>query len=237
MNSRSRSMRILGIAFLLQFVTSVTSGLAVQPALIVYGDIVETMTRIANHSGLMRLGILLDVGTALGVILLGAMLYVVLKKENERVALVALGFYIVEGALLGASKGQSFSLLRASQEYAAAGQPAYLQTMAALAFESADFVGFTLHMLAFCLGGILFYYLLYRSGAVPRALSLWGLITMVPLLGATVLSILGVQAPNAVGLPYMPFEFVVGIWIAVKGVRAVDATQASVEAAGAALVG
>jgi hypothetical protein len=217
MNTVNKTSRILGIAFLLQFVTSFSSGVLVQPALIAPDNISESMITIANNAGLMRAGILLDMLTALGIIFLGAMLFVSLRKQNEAMALVALGFYILEAVLLAASRSEAFSLLRMSQEYVAAGQPAYLQTMANLALESMDFVGSTLHMLAFCLGGILFYYLLYKSGIVPRALSLWGLVTVVPLLIATLLAIFDYEVPFFVALPYVPFEFVIGIWLTVKG--------------------
>jgi hypothetical protein len=210
--------RVLGIAFLLQFVTSVSSGLFIQPAWLVPGNIHETMLKIADNPWLMRANIFVDMLTALGVIFLGAMLYVTLRRYNEKIALIGLGFYILEGALLAASRSEAFSLLRISQEYATAGNPAYLQVMANLALESMDFVGFTLHMLAFCLGGILFYYLLYKSGAVPRALSLWGLITLLPLLVANLFDIFGYQVPQFVGLPYFPFELVIGLWILVKGI-------------------
>lgn len=213
--------RILGVTFLLQFVTSLSSGLLLQPALIVPDNIRETMIRIAENAWLMRANILLDMLTALGVTLLGAILYLTLRKQGEKIALTAFGFYILEAALLAASRSEAFSLLRMSQEYVTAGQPAYLQTMANLALESMDFVGFTLHMLVFCLGGILFYYLLYKSGIVPRALSLWGLITILPLLFSTLLTILDLQVPFilvVLGLPYVPFEFVIGVWILVKGI-------------------
>jgi hypothetical protein len=135
------------------------------------------------------------------------------------VALVALGFYILEAALLAASRMEAFSLLRISQEYVAAGRSDYLQTMGSLAFESMDFVGGTLHMLAFCLGGILFYTLLDKARIVPRWLSLWGLITIFPCLVATLSLIFGHELPFALYLPYVPFEFVVGLWILVKGIR------------------
>ena len=217
MTTANKIARVLGIAFLLQFVTSVSSGLLVQPALIVPDNISETMITIADHAGLMRAGIILDMFTAMGIIFLGAILFVNLRKQNEPMALVALGFYVLEAALLAASRSDAFSLLRMSQEYVAAGQPEYLEMSANLALESADFVGFTLHMLVFCIGGILFYYLLDKSGIVPRVLSLWGLITIVPLLIATLLAILDIEAPEIVALPYVPFEFVIGIWLAVKG--------------------
>jgi hypothetical protein len=213
-----KTSRVLGIAFLLQFVTSIASGVFIKPLWLVPGNISETMFKIANNPGLMQANILVDMLTALGVIFLGAMLFLTLRKQNEKIALTGLGFYILEGALLAASMLGAFSLLRISQEFMSVDQPDYLLTMATLALESMDFVGFTLHVLVFCLGAILFYYLLYRSGVVPRALSLWGLITIFPLLIATLLTIFDYQVPEILAIPYIPFEFVIGVWILVKGV-------------------
>ena len=82
-----------------------------------------------------------------------------------------------------------------------------------------DFVGVTLHMLAFCLGAPLFYYLLYKSRLVPRALSLWGLITIVPLLVGTIAQIFGHTLPFILYVPYVPFELVIGVWILIKGIE------------------
>ncbi|MGA2277591.1 MAG: DUF4386 family protein [Terracidiphilus sp.] len=66
---------------------------------------------------------------------------------------------------------------------------------------------------------ILFYWLLFKSRLVPRALSLWGLITVIPLFFATALSVLGINLSFYVVIPYIPFEFVIGVWFLVKGVR------------------
>jgi hypothetical protein len=131
----------------------------------------------------------------------------------------ALGFYILEAALLAASRIETFSLLQISQEYVTAGFPDYLQTMGNLAFESMNFVGSTLHMLVFCLGAILFYYLLDKSRIVPRVLSLWGLVTVPFLLIWTLFAIFGYEVPFFLYLPYVPFELVIGVWILVKGIK------------------
>jgi hypothetical protein len=168
----SRTSRVLGVAFLLQFVTSLISGLILKQAWFVPGNISETMLKIANNPWLMRTTILLDMFTALGVIFLGGILFLTLRKQNGKMALIAMGFYILEGALLAVSRTEAFSLLRISQEYATAANPV-LQMMGQVAYESMDYVGNTLHMLTFCLGAVLFYTLLYQSGVVPRALSLW----------------------------------------------------------------
>lgn len=217
MNALNNSFRLLGIAFLLQFITSFTSGVFVRTALIVPNDIGETMHRIAANPALMQGYILLDMVTALGIIFLGAMLFITLRKQNEKVALIAFGFYIFEAALLAASRLNAFSLLRLSQVYEATSDALYWETMAQIMLESMDFVGFDLHMLAFCLGALLFYTLLYQSRVVPTALSLWGLITILPLLGATLLGFFDIEVPFVFALPYVPFELVIGVWLLVKG--------------------
>lgn len=218
MNTVNKTSRVLGAAFLLQAVTSLTSGLILKLALTVPGNISETMIKIANNAWLMRVNILGEMITAAGIIFLGAILFITLRKQNEKIALVALGFYILEATLLGASRIFAFSLLRISQEYVATGHPAYLQTIGNLAFESMNFTYSALLMLAFCLGGILFYYLLDKAKIVPRFLSLWGLITIFPMLIGTLFAIFGHEVPFFLYVPYIPFEFVIGVWILVKGI-------------------
>ena len=73
-------------------------------------------------------------------------------------------------------------------------------------------------MLAFLPGGLMFYYLLYQSREVPRALSLWGLITLLPLMVGTLTAIFGYELPFILFVPYVPFEFVIGAWILMKGI-------------------
>ena len=110
MNTNDNTSRILGVAFLLQFITSVSSGLFIQPAWLVPGNIHETMLKIADNPGLMRTNIVVDMLTAMGVIFLGAMLYVALRKFNEKIALIGLGFYILEGTTTRLPSPVSFAL-------------------------------------------------------------------------------------------------------------------------------
>jgi len=219
MNTVSKTSRVLGIAFLLQFVTSFASAMFLRATWFVTGNMSETLIKIANNSLMLRVNILFDMLTALGVIFLGAILFITVRKQNEKMALTALGFYILEAALLAVSRIETFSLLRIGQEYVSAGQPAILQTFGNLAFDSMEFVGSTLHMLAFCLGAILFYYLLDKSRVVPRALSLWGLIAVFPMLIGTVSQIFGYTIPFIFYVPYVPFEFAIGVWILIKGIK------------------
>jgi hypothetical protein len=226
MNTLTRSSRILGIAFLFQFITSFSSGVFLRKAWYVTGNMSETLLKIANHTLLFRANILVDMLTALGVTFLGAMLYITLRKEGEKSALVAMAFYFLEGALLAASRIGAIALLRLSQEYTASGQPVALLLPADVAFQSMQFLGSTLSMLAFCGGGILFYYLLDKSRLLPRILTWWGLIAVFPCLVGTLGTIFGFTVPFAIYFPYIPFELVIGVWILIKGIPSVLGTDA-----------
>ena len=218
MSVNDRAPRILGAAFLLQAVTSLLSGMILRVALIMPGNISETMISIANHPWLMRVDVFGEMITAIGVIFLGAVLYTTLRRENEILALAGFGFYMLEAALLAASRIAALSLLRISQEYATAGHPTDLQTAGSLAFASMN-SGYQLLMLPFCLGAILFYFLFYKSAIIPRALSLWGLAAVSLALIGTVCALAGYELSFAVYLPYLPFEFVVGVWILTRNGR------------------
>jgi hypothetical protein len=182
MNSVNKTSQVLGVAFLLQFTTSFSSGVFLKQLWFVKGYIGETMVKIAQNPWLMRMSILLDMLTALGVIFLRAILFTTLRKQNEKLALTALGFYILEGALLAVSRTEAFSLLRFGQEYVAGGQPTALLLMGQVAYDAMDFVGGTLHMLAFCLAGScsISYSTnhgqclrLFRSGVLPPRSQCW----------------------------------------------------------------
>lgn len=219
MNTNVRT-RVLGIAFLLQALTSIISGAVLLDPLLAPGNISDIMTNIANNPMTMRATIFGDMVTAMGIVFLGAVLFAVLRKQNERIALIALGLYVIEAAILAMSRLAAFSLLRISESFAV-GSSADLSLLGTLALDTMNF-GYTLHMLPFCVGAFLFYYLLFQSAAVPRPLALWGLAT-IPLVSIAILfTTFGYEVPFAVYLPYAPFEFVIGAWILVRGVRAVE---------------
>jgi hypothetical protein len=217
MNTNNKTTRILGIAFLFQFVTSFVSGIWMKPAWYFPGDIQTTMSKIAENPWLLRVNILMDMLTALGVIFLGAVLYITLRRQNENIALTAMGFYFLEGAILASSRIASFELLRFSQEFASMGRPDYFLTLGNLALESMNYADDILLMFAFCVGGVMFYTLLIKSALIPAWLSLWGLLSLIPLLIGILASFFNIELPYILYLPYLPFEFVIAVWILIKG--------------------
>ena len=172
MNLDKNTPRLLGAAFLLQAVASLVSGFILLEPLIVVGNITESMTKIADNASQMRANIVGELVTAIGIVLLATLLYSVLKEQNKIIARWAFGLRIAEATILAVSRISAFSLLYTSQEYVKAGvlDSSYFQTLGSLFYESMEYA-YTINMLFFSLGGLLFYYLLLESKYIPKLLS------------------------------------------------------------------
>lgn len=213
--------RILGAAFLLQAVSSLISGTIVS-GIIVSGKSGQSLINIANNRILIGADVLLEMATAIGVIFLGWVLFVALRKESEKSSIIAFGMYIVEGALVAVNSLAAYSLLSVAQKYITSGSSESLANGSSI-LQTMSF-SLTLSLLPFGVGAIIFYFLLYKSRIGPRPLSLWGLLTAPLVLIGTVLGLLGHSVPNFIYYPYAPFEFVIGAWILIKGAKVKVAT-------------
>jgi hypothetical protein len=206
------------MAFLLQAFASATVGLVLLDPLVIPGNIVETMIKFSGNVLQVRASFVGEMVTVIALIVLSALLYIALKKENKKIVLVALGLRLTEVALLAVSRVATFGLLWTSQAFIAEGQPAYLQTVGQLFNELQGFI-YSLNMIFFCLGGTLFYVAIYRSRFVPQALALVGLVAAPLALIGTVVELFGLTVPLIVFLPNLPFELAIGLWLVVKGAR------------------
>jgi hypothetical protein len=77
-------------------------------------------------------------------------------------------------------------------------------------------------LLAFSVGALMYYLLLYRSQLIPTWLSVWGMAGVVLLILAAVLIIYGVIAPLSAGqvalaVPIGVQEMVLAVWLIRKG--------------------
>ena len=224
MGTTEKKSRILGLAFLIQFVTSITNGLVVLPMATgvrgfgVLENIGQTMANVARNAGLIRLDVVLELVTAAGVIFLGAILYSAVKKQHEGLALTAFGLYVLEGVLTAVTKLALFALLVLSQQFIAAGSPVSLEPMARMAYEVMSYSS-KMFNLAFCLGGTIFYALLFRARTVAWPLSLWGLVSVQGVFAGVLIGLFGVKAPIFLFVLYIPFELVIAVWILIRGVN------------------
>ena len=212
--------RFLGAAFLIVFVASMLSEQLLK-SVVGSGSISDILVNISENISLTQISNLVALINSLGIITLGVLFYIVLNEQNKILALVALGCFLAEAITLAVSKIGAYALIPLSQKFVTAGspEPSYFQTLGDFLYNGVDRQGYNIHMLFFCVGGILWYYLLHISGNIPPVLSIWGLAAICLLTIPALLALLDLEFLPAMilGLPYAPFELVLGIWLIVKG--------------------
>jgi hypothetical protein len=222
MSSDNFTPRLLGFMFVFVALASLLSGLILGPlSYSIVGppdNISETMINFSDNPTTVQMSIAGYLIEAAGIVLLTVLLYTTLKKQNKIIARWAFGLWIVEAVFVAFRQISTFSLLFTSQEFVKAGAPdsSYFQTLGGLFFGSTQFI-YSAQMVFYCIGGILFYYLFFKSKFVPRVLSLWGIIAASLGFIGTLFEIFNYDVPMYIFLPLLPFELAIGVWLMVKG--------------------
>ena len=185
------------------------------------GSVSEMLINISNNTSLFRVLILDGLLNSVGIVALAALLYVVLKGQSKLMARVALGLWIAEAIFYAIVQLGLLALIPLSAEFVAAGAPAgsFYQTLGDFLYSGVFGQGMTIHMWFYCTGGLLWYYLFYRSNYIPRAISLFGLLAVVLALGSVVFQLLGYEVPILLSIPLLPFELAIGTWLLLRGIK------------------
>jgi hypothetical protein len=215
MNSNRRTAVIVGILFI---AATVSSSLSV----VLFESILDAPDYLANiHPNRTQviigvLSLLVDCAAVVGI---AFMLFPILKKYKESLALGYLGFRVIEATILIISNVIPLSLIMFSQEYVTAGaqDASRFQTLGGLLVAAHDW-SFVLGIdIVFPLTALILNYLLYQSRLVPRFISVWGLIGGILWLAAGLLKIAGIDPGSIAALPIALQEMVFAIWLIVKG--------------------
>ncbi len=163
------------------------------------------------------IGAVLEMIVALAGIGTAVTLYPVLKWQNEAVALGFVGTRILEASAIFAG---AFSLLTLVTLRQAGVGAAGLVTGQALAAQYDRY--FLAQSLMPVMNAVLLGSLLYQSRLVPRVLPLLGLIGAPLLLAGTLASMFGIidrmsGLAALITLPIAVWEFLLGVWLTVKG--------------------
>jgi hypothetical protein len=175
------------------------------------------LANASANANQMILGVLLELASAISVMLIPAMLFSILKQHNEGVALGYFGFRIIEAVTLILGAIGALLLVSLGQAYVKAGAPAIsnYQTLGAVLLAVRTWA-FPLDPLVFGPGALLLYALLYQANLIPRWLSAWGFI------GAAMVFVMAVVAMFGTLLVYLAIpigvqELVMAVWLIVKG--------------------
>jgi len=194
------------------------------PSLAISTNSPDYLNQLAGNPDLIILAALLEfiwaaagAGIAIG-------LYPLLKQYNGALALGSVGFRVVENVFVLIGTLSLLSLLALSQEFIAAGSPeaSSFQTLGTLLLAVRDWQLHVISGLAFSLGVLMYYAILYRSNLIPRWLSGWGVLGAVLSLAATVLASFtrdfGLESVDTyLHIPIGLQELVFAVWLIAKG--------------------
>ncbi len=151
-------------------------------------------------------------------------LYPILRKYNRALALGSVAARVVEGVFVLIGTLSLLALLTVSQQSLAAGSaaPSSFQATGDALLAVRDWAHGFVGLLAFGIGALMYYYVLYRSRLVPQWLSGWGLAGGALMLVATISSgftqDFGFTTVNTVlNIPIGVQEMVLAVWLIVKG--------------------
>jgi len=196
-------------------------------------DADDPLAYAAEHAHRVVTGALLVLLMGLALVFVPVVLFPILRRLDE---VLAIGYLTVRGAVEATCyliSVVALLLLAPVSGVMSAGpgtaSPAGVRLGSLLInFEAIDAVT----ALVFCLGGVMFYALLYRSRIVPRWIAVWGLAGVPLYVAAYVLAMYGAIGTNSAELnllvlPLAVQEMALGIWMIARGFRPAGGTAAS----------
>ena len=177
--------------------------------------------------------VLMLVNSAL-VIGIGALMFPILRRHSQAVAVGYLATRIFEGIVLAMGVVSLLGLAAVSRSYTEAGgaeSPSFA-ALGALA-SGGNFLAYNVAMAGLGVGSIFFCSLMYRSNLVPRFLAAWGVVGYAIFAAGCLLEILGVTGAGTLAVaPGGLFEVFLAIWLIAKGFNPLATTAGAASTAG-----
>jgi hypothetical protein len=216
-NSRSVA-RLAGVLFIITFVTSI-------PALALYDKVLDNSHYItgSGNDTQVFLGAFLELILIVANVATAVVLFPILKRQSERLALGYVTARIVESAFIAVGIISVLSIVTLRQDSGAHATTLLPVGKALVAMHDWTFLlgpGFVVGIG----NGLILGYLMYRSGLVPRRMAMLGLV------GGPLICVSGIavlfgafdkgSAPQAIAtIPEFIWELSLGVYLVVKGFK------------------
>lgn len=223
--------RAVGALYLAGMVFGVVGHLIAQSVLTAPDPLVS----IAANGTLLAVGAVLWLFTVAGDTAHGVLMYPLLRRHGERLAIAYLAARIIDAtfiAIMTLLIVAQIPLGRAALTADSSGTSALDVTSAVL--TQANLYAYEFGMVAVGVAGLVLCGGLHRARLLPRGLTVWGLLGYAVLLGGSVLQVLGFQLSSVHAAPGGLWEVFIGIWLIARGFTASSAPSSVVTASAAA---
>ena len=215
MDSNRKTAIVVGVLFIIATAAPITSAFFT-------GSIYDAnyLTAVSANETQVLTGVLLLLTMTAAIVLIPIMMFPILRKYNEGLALGYVGARIFEGFFSAVNVLSILSILSLSREFVNAASPvtSYFQTSGALLLAGFDW-GSVLLDFPFTIGALVFNYLLYKSKLIPRWLSVLGLIGAALWLSTVPLRMFSLfpSSLEILALPIAAQEMIFAAWLIAKG--------------------
>jgi hypothetical protein len=182
----------------------------------------NALTNMSPHATGIVIGTLIAHINDAAIIGYAVLLFPVLRRFDDALALGYVAFKVVEATMLVVSAALLLSLIALSQSYHAAGTSAgpYFQAVAEVTLAQ-QFWASRLAALAYLVATPILNFVLYRTQLVPRFISLWGFIALVLLGIGLAIGIgdptRGFEPGQLLVIPIILWELFFATWLIVRG--------------------
>ena len=216
MNSTRKIAVMTGVVFIIATATSLLASALV-------GDLTGAnyLAGLSANTNRVAAGALLYLVGHLACAGIALLIYPVLKKWNAGLALGSVIFRTIESVFYMVGVVCLLSLSTLGQQFtsAAAADNTTLQAIGGSLVSLHDHAGLV-GVFAFCLGAFMYYALFFRSRLIPRWLSGWGIVAIILMTAACVLSLFSgnrITSYIPLAAPIGVQEMVLAVWLIVKG--------------------
>lgn len=208
------AVRVVGALFLAGMVVGIAGNILIQSVL----GAPDYLTTISANSIKVALGALLLLMTVAGDVAHGIMMFPILKRHNEYIAVGYLGFRVVDAVFLGVQVLFVLLQIPLGREYlkAEVTDALHLQSLSNLLVHANHFA-YQIAMIALGIAGLMLSYSFYRMSLVPRLLAIWGLVGYTTIFCGSILGIMGFDLHLIDTVPGGLWEVFIGVWMIVKG--------------------
>ncbi len=223
--SQRTAARVAGWSFLFTMVIVVFSNYGLLNPLIVRDNVAETARNIVAHETQLRITIVCFLIYSLGVFVLLAALYLILKTVNPGLALVGAIFRFVFALLWLLTTLNLLSSLRllGTRSYLQAFEPERLQALSRL-YIAANFDAYYVGLPFLGMAATVTGYLFLKSNYIPKGLALFGMIVSAWCVLCSFIYLVFPGFAKAVNpywfdSPMAIFELALALWLLIKGLR------------------
>ena len=208
--------RVVGLVYLAGFVVGIGGDMLSQPLL----GAPNRLAAVAASSMTLAIAAILWLMAVIGDAAHGVLMYPILKRYNERIAVGYLAARIMDAVFIAIMVLLILFQIPLANAYvqAAASDSLGLQALSTVLLHAKQYA-YQVGMSTLGVSGLMLCYTLYRARLIPRVLAIWGLVGYGVILVGMLSEIaglgLGVELTSA--LPGGLWEVFMGVWLLAKG--------------------